>query len=80
MLEKGVQQRRQDIKQGKPRWATGLLQGLEESLEEQGSVLGVEKAPPPVEMAVWGVLEQNPGTMADSGWISTYNQKPQGTT
>lgn len=69
MLEKQVQQRRQDIKQGKPGWGMGPLQGLEAPQREQDTVLGVGRVSHPEEMLVWGLLEWNPGTTAENGWI-----------
>lgn len=47
MLEKQVQQRRQNIKQGRPRWGMGPLQGLEEPQERTGPKVRGGKSPSP---------------------------------
>lgn len=73
MLEKGVQQRRQDIKQGKPRWRTGLLQGLEESLDRTGQHVRGGKSPSPkrnIRLGFSGTESRDHGRL----WLDQYLQ------
>lgn len=42
-------------------------------------MVGVERAACLGKMLVWGFLEQNPGTMAEGGWVSNNHQNPKWT-